>query len=145
MISNGSPHASSRVTDISSLSTPPRDGSGGGATSPRAQNRRGHHHRHSVSSFTRWTFRDLSFENFSPFSLCRTTTSHASFNFPSTVRMASSHVSTPLVLSPPSQVPFLSTSTSHRFRSNVTRSDSVDSRSGGRESLSDRARVSRRL
>lgn len=49
MNSNGSPHASSRVTDISSLSTPPRDGSGGGATSPRAQNRRGHHHRHSVS------------------------------------------------------------------------------------------------
>ncbi|GAA5967287.1 hypothetical protein JCM3765_005591 [Sporobolomyces pararoseus] len=49
MNSNGSPQANSRVTDISSLSTPPRDGPGGGATSPRAQNRRGHHHRHSVS------------------------------------------------------------------------------------------------
>ncbi|GAA5841326.1 hypothetical protein JCM3766R1_005029 [Sporobolomyces carnicolor] len=48
LVSNGSP----RVTDISSLSTPPRDGTAGGgagATSPRAQNRRGHHHRHSVS------------------------------------------------------------------------------------------------
>ncbi|GAA6016221.1 hypothetical protein JCM11491_003773 [Sporobolomyces phaffii] len=39
-----------RVTDISSLSTPPKtSGTDDGATSPRAQNRRGHHHRHSVS------------------------------------------------------------------------------------------------